>query len=81
MLGFRTTSAELHLTHKYHILLKSPFSHEKSLGLIVKDKGERFDPTLVDEFVKISDRIYECLRAKEQILIKEQYFNFYNNNK
>lgn len=60
---------------------KSPFSHEKSLGLIVKDKGERFDPNLVEEFVKISDRIKECLMAKEQLLIKEQYFNFYNNRR
>lgn len=59
---------------------KSPFSHEKSMGLIIKDRGKRFDPDLVDEFVKISDKIQECLMAKEQILIKEQYFNFYNNN-
>ncbi len=58
---------------------KSPFSHEKSLELIVEDRGKRFDPYLVDEFIKISDRIYECLQAKEQILIKEQYFNFCHN--
>ena len=58
---------------------KSPFTHEKSMELIIQDRGERFDPNLVDEFIKISDRIYECLMAKEQILIKEQYFNFYHN--
>lgn len=53
---------------------KEPYSHEKSLELIKANRGESFDPDLVDEFVKISDKIYECLLTKEK-LVKEQYFN------
>lgn len=53
---------------------KEPYSHEKSLALIKANRGESFDPDLVDEFIKISDKIYECLLTKEQ-LVKEQYFN------
>ena len=58
---------------------KSPYSHEKSMALIVANKGESFDPDLVEEFIKIEDKIRQCLLTKEQILIKEQYF--YTNKK
>ncbi len=34
---------------------KEPFSHEKAVGIIIKDKGTHFDPLLVDVFSKISD--------------------------
>lgn len=54
---------------------KEPYSHEKSIELIKANRGESFDPELVDEFLKISDKIYECLLTKEQLLIKEQYFD------
>lgn len=53
---------------------KEPYSHEKSMALIKANRGESFDPDLVDEFIKISDKIHECLLTKEQ-LVKEQYFN------
>ncbi len=54
---------------------KEPYSHEQSLELIKENRGVSFDPDLVDEFLKISDKIYECLMTKEQLLVKEQYFD------
>lgn len=43
---------------------KEPFSHEKSMAIIVKGRGTQFDPDLVDEFVNIGDVIKECLMNK-----------------
>lgn len=43
---------------------KEPFSHEKSMAIIVKGRGTQFDPELVDEFVNIGDVIKECLMNK-----------------
>ncbi len=54
---------------------KEPFSHEQSIELIKANRGVGFDPDLVDEFLNISDKIYECLLTKEQLLVKEQYFD------
>ena len=46
---------------------KEPFSHEKSMAIIVEGRGTQFDPDLVDEFVRISEDIRECLKHKEEI--------------
>jgi putative two-component system response regulator len=46
---------------------KEPFSHEKAYEIIVRGKGTQFDPDLIDEFVKISDQIYQCLLHKEEL--------------
>lgn len=43
---------------------KEPFSHEKSMALIVEGRGTQFDPDLVDCFVKYSALIKECLDDK-----------------
>lgn len=43
---------------------KEPFSHEKSMAIIVEGKGTQFDPNLVDEFVNIGEAIKECLINK-----------------
>lgn len=43
---------------------KPPFSHEKSMAIIVEGKGTQFDPALVDQFVKHSDLMKECLKRK-----------------
>ncbi len=43
---------------------KEPYSHEKSMAIIVEGRGTQFDPELVDEFVNISGVIKECLMNK-----------------
>jgi len=43
---------------------KEPYSHEKSMAIIVEGRGTQFDPDLVDEFVNISPIIKECLMNK-----------------
>lgn len=53
---------------------KEPFSHEKSMAMIVERSGINFDPELVIEFVNIEAGIRECLQRKEQMLIERQYF-------
>lgn len=46
---------------------KEPFSHEKSMEIIVSGRGTQFDPDLVDAFVKCGDKIKFCLDNKEEI--------------
>ena len=46
---------------------KQPFSHEKSMAIIVEGRGSMFDPALVDEFVAMSDEIKDCLTRKEEL--------------
>ncbi|MGN1180465.1 MAG: HD-GYP domain-containing protein [Suilimivivens sp.] len=53
---------------------KKPFSHEKSMAIIVAKSGIDFDPDLVAEFVNIGAKIKECLRTKEEVLIRQQFF-------
>lgn len=53
---------------------KEPFSHEKAMTIIVSKSGSDFDPDLVTEFVNIGSTVQECLRTKEEILIRQQYF-------
>ena len=45
---------------------KKPFSHEKSMGIIVEGRGTQFDPNLVDCFVDCSSIIKECLLHKDE---------------
>ena len=47
---------------------KPPYSHEKSMAIIVEGKGTMYDPDLVDEFVKHSELIRDCLKKKEELL-------------
>lgn len=46
---------------------KEPFSHEKSMEIILQGRGTQFDPDLVDEFMKVSDRIKDRLEHKEEL--------------
>ncbi len=55
---------------------KEPFSHEKSMMIIVSKSGIDFDPELVEEFVNIEEKIRKCLQTKEEMLFKQQYFMF-----
>ncbi|MBR1740273.1 MAG: response regulator [Lachnospiraceae bacterium] len=45
---------------------KKPFSHEKSMGIIVEGRGTQFDPALVDCFVDCSSIIKDCLLHKDE---------------
>ncbi len=45
---------------------KDAFSHEKAMDIIIQDREIFFDPELTDIFISISDKIRECLLAKEQ---------------
>lgn len=55
---------------------KKPFSHEKSMAIIVSKSGTDFDPELVTEFVNIGNKIKECLLNKEEVLIQQNFFTF-----
>lgn len=55
---------------------KKPFSHEKSMTMIVEKSGVDFDPELVVEFVNMGSKINECLQMKEQMLLEKQFFRF-----
>lgn len=46
---------------------KEPFSHEKAMAIIVEGRETQFDPQLVDEFIKISETIRDCLIHKEEL--------------
>jgi putative two-component system response regulator len=51
---------------------KPPFSHEKSMAIIVEGRGVQFDPMLVDKFVKYSDLMRECLKKKVELRKKHE---------
>lgn len=53
---------------------KKSFSHEKSMALIVAKSGTSFDPDLVAEFVNIGNKIQECLKMREEILVRQNFF-------
>lgn len=53
---------------------KKPFSHEKSMAIIVSKSGIDFDPELVTEFVNIGNKIKECLENKEETLVQQHFF-------
>lgn len=44
---------------------KEPFSHEKSAGIILSERGNHFDPALVDVFDKIQDE-FDRIRDRLQ---------------
>lgn len=56
---------------------KKPFSHEKSMAIIVSKSGTDFDPDLVAEFVNIGNKIQECLRTKEEVLVQKKFFRLH----
>ncbi len=47
---------------------KPPFSHEKSMAIIVEGRGTQFDPDLVDEFVKYGELMRDCLKKKVELI-------------
>ncbi|SCY81641.1 putative two-component system response regulator [Lachnospiraceae bacterium XBB2008] len=53
---------------------KKALSHEKSMAIIAERSGRDFDPGLVNEFINISPKIEECLKAKETGVEAERYF-------
>lgn len=53
---------------------KKPFSHERSMAIIAAKSGIDFDPDLVAEFIRIESEIKECLRTKEEVLVRQQFF-------
>jgi response regulator RpfG family c-di-GMP phosphodiesterase len=38
---------------------KPPFSHDEAVNIITESTGKQFDPTLVEVFLEISDRLRE----------------------
>lgn len=46
---------------------KEPYSHVKSMKMIIAGRGTSFDPALVDEFVKIGDKIKNVLLQRKTI--------------
>lgn len=46
---------------------KKPFSHEKSMKIIMEGRGTQFDPDLVDCFVDCSSIIRDCLEHKDEL--------------
>lgn len=38
---------------------KKAFSHEKSMAILIEEKGKHFDPEIIDAFIEIQDRIHE----------------------
>lgn len=54
---------------------KEPFSHEKSMAMIVEKSGIDFDPDLVSEFVNIGSRIKVCLEKKESGSVNKRFFS------
>ncbi len=55
---------------------KKPFSHEKSMAIIVSKSGTDFDPELVTEFVNIGNKIKKCFQNKEEVLVQQHFFMF-----
>ena len=54
---------------------KEPYSHEKAMTMIAESSGSQFDPSLVAEFLDISNVIKECLDTKEEMIRNKQYFS------
>ena len=46
------------------------------MKMIIAGRGTSFDPALVDEFVKISDKIKKCLASKEDYINNQRYFMY-----
>lgn len=46
---------------------KEPFEHRKAMEIIKEGRGTQFDPTLVDEFMKIDEIIKDRLEHKEEL--------------
>jgi adenylate cyclase len=42
---------------------KPPFSHDKAMAIILEEKGNSFDPVIVDAFCQIEDKILEIAHA------------------
>jgi len=38
---------------------KKPFTYEKAMQIITEGAGKHFDPTVVEAFTKISQRLYD----------------------
>jgi putative two-component system response regulator len=53
---------------------KKPYSHEKSMAIIVSKSGTAFDPDLVTEFINMGSQIKTCLGTKEQVLLNREFF-------
>ena len=50
---------------------KEPFSHEKAYAIIAEGRGTQFDPDLVDEFLKASDIMRDCLAHKVELRLSK----------
>jgi putative two-component system response regulator len=56
---------------------KKAFSIEKSLGIIMEERGQHFDPAVVDAFFAIQDKILE-IREKYADILKVDSSTFWN---
>lgn len=54
---------------------KEAYAHEKAMAMIAAGSGTQFDPNLVEEFIKISDKIKNCLSEKESRTSAQKFFS------
>lgn len=57
---------------------KEPYSHEKTMAMIVEKSGTHFDPELVSHFLNISNEIKKCLETKMEMLSHKEFFTVKN---
>jgi HD-GYP domain-containing protein (c-di-GMP phosphodiesterase class II) len=51
---------------------KEPFPFEKSIGIIMSDKGTSFDPRVVDAFATIAEDLYSKIAGREDERLPEE---------
>ncbi len=44
---------------------KEAYSHEKAVNIILRERGKKFDPDIIDVFQEIRDR-FDCIRRRNQ---------------
>jgi HD-GYP domain-containing protein (c-di-GMP phosphodiesterase class II) len=53
-------------------LYKEPFSFEKSLAIVMEDRGSRFDPAVVDAFASIAESLHRELAGREDADLRQE---------
>jgi len=51
---------------------KEPFSYQKAIDILKESSGSHFDPTILDIFIKISDKLYHNISTEFQQQLKDE---------
>ena len=51
---------------------KEPFPFEKSLAIVVEERGTHFDPAVVDAFASIAEALYRDLANREDVGLNQE---------